>query len=255
MQFNYDYLLNYCQGVLAPNMSALDYGCGKGEMVAVGRERGIDIYGVDIFYKDGRTRDNVEKLGLLGTYVKEIQNGIIDFPSDRFDMVVSNQVFEHIEDLDAVLAEIARVLVPGGTLHALFPVNETWWEGHFGVPFLHNFRSNSSWQLAYARLWHRLGLGYHHAGRDSEEWAVYVCNWIAQYTSYRSQAEITWLLCKHFEEVKFTEDAYLVHRLSKATVPGKIILQTIHSTTLGRWILRKIYHKRGGIVITARCGS
>jgi 2-polyprenyl-6-hydroxyphenyl methylase/3-demethylubiquinone-9 3-methyltransferase len=32
------------------------------------------------------------------------------------DVVVAGEIFEHVEDLDAVVAEIARVLRPGGTL-------------------------------------------------------------------------------------------------------------------------------------------
>lgn len=252
MHINYNYLLDYCREMLPPAGRALDYGCGKGEMVAVGLERGIDIYGVDIFYKDGRTREDVEKRGLLGTRVKEIRDGVIDFPDAYFDMVVSNQVFEHAEDLDTVLAEIVRVLTPGGTLHALFPVADTWWEGHFGVPFMHNFRANSCLQLAYARLWRRLGLGYHHAGRGPEEWAAYVCNWVDKYTFYRPQSVIEELLRKHFASFHFSEDDYLVYRLAKASVPAKRFLQILQRTAPGRWVLRKIYRKRGGIVITAR---
>ena len=53
----------------------------------------------------------VETAGLLGTTIRELgPDGSIPFPDGFFDLVTNNQVMEHVEDLDAVLAEIARVL-------------------------------------------------------------------------------------------------------------------------------------------------
>jgi SAM-dependent methyltransferase len=38
----------------------------------------------------------------------------LTLPSDSFDIVTTNEVLEHVPDLDAALREIARVLTPGG---------------------------------------------------------------------------------------------------------------------------------------------
>jgi SAM-dependent methyltransferase len=38
----------------------------------------------------------------------------LTLPSDMFDIVTTNEVLEHVPDLDAALEEIARVLKPGG---------------------------------------------------------------------------------------------------------------------------------------------
>lgn len=41
----------------------------------------------------------------------------LPFEADSFDLVVSTNAFEHIEDLDGAVGEVARVLKPGGLAH------------------------------------------------------------------------------------------------------------------------------------------
>ncbi|WP_236019773.1 class I SAM-dependent methyltransferase [Sabulicella rubraurantiaca] len=45
-------------------------------------------------------------------------------PDASFDLIVSNEVLEHVPDLDAALRDMARILAPGGRLIATFPVGE-----------------------------------------------------------------------------------------------------------------------------------
>lgn len=47
------------------------------------------------------------------------------FPADSFDFVLSNEVLEHVPDLDAALLDTARILKPGGRFIATFPFH---WE-------------------------------------------------------------------------------------------------------------------------------
>ncbi len=252
MKFNHRYLLDYAARHTSPGGRVLDYGCGKADMVSGGRARGLEMYGADVFYKDGASRASVEEKGLLGDAVREIRNGTLDFPDRYFDLVVSNQVFEHVQDIDSALREISRVLKPGATLHALFPVLETWWEGHFGVPFLHNFKSGSRARLAYARAWHGLGLGYHHAGRSAGAWSEYVCDWLDRFTVYRPKREIRMLLERYLGPVEYTETEYLHYRLREAALPFRPVIMGLAAMQPGRLLLKGIYRKRGGVVITVR---
>jgi SAM-dependent methyltransferase len=45
----------------------------------------------------------------------------LPFPDDRFDLVLSFQVIEHVEDVEGFLAEIRRVTRPGGTILVVTP--------------------------------------------------------------------------------------------------------------------------------------
>jgi len=40
--------------------------------------------------------------------IHEIRDGVLPFADAAFDLVTNNQVFEHVEDLDADLREICR---------------------------------------------------------------------------------------------------------------------------------------------------
>lgn len=46
----------------------------------------------------------------------------LTYPSHRFDLVICNDVFEHVYDLPRALEEVYRVLKPGGRLLATFPM-------------------------------------------------------------------------------------------------------------------------------------
>lgn len=52
----------------------------------------------------------------------------LTYASESFDLVVANELLEHVYDLPAALTEIMRVLRPGGRLLATFPMAFGQWE-------------------------------------------------------------------------------------------------------------------------------
>jgi SAM-dependent methyltransferase len=91
--------------------SVLDVGCGEGQIARVAGYVGAErVVGVDATWAQllvARDRGGPPE------YVRGLADGL-PFPSQSFDAVVACLVFEHIEDVDLALAEVGRVLKPGG---------------------------------------------------------------------------------------------------------------------------------------------
>jgi len=128
-------------GIHKQHMKVLDYGCGRGRAVLLLRENGYCAYGVDTdqrclengydLLKERLPRDQKDFL----TLVRE--DGTTSFPDEAFDFVFSEQVFEHVQDLDKVASEINRVSKSGSIGLHCFPAHRRVVEGHFFMPFIH----------------------------------------------------------------------------------------------------------------------
>ncbi|MEA4908930.1 MAG: class I SAM-dependent methyltransferase [Chloroflexi bacterium] len=86
----------------------LDVGCGDGCFASITFERPLDV-GIDPW------ADPIREAVRSSGYGAVIQGYGSDmpFPDASFGSCISNSVLEHIPELDAVLAEIGRVLTPG----------------------------------------------------------------------------------------------------------------------------------------------
>jgi SAM-dependent methyltransferase len=124
----------------------LDVGCGDGHFAATCLQGGAVDAAIDL---------NVVRLAEAadsGAYRQVLAaSGVtLPFPDGAFAGVVSNCALEHIPDFEGALAEIARVLRPGGKLVITVPSE------HFST------------SLFWARLCRRLGLPA--AGAAYERW-------------------------------------------------------------------------------------
>jgi SAM-dependent methyltransferase len=95
-----------------PRGTGLDLGCGDAKLMRIlldAAQVSRELVGVDIDPLE--TRDAVRS----GVYrrVHTAPGAAIPEPEASFDFAFSNSVLEHIEDLDPVMAEVARLLRPG----------------------------------------------------------------------------------------------------------------------------------------------
>lgn len=102
----------------------LDYGCGTGYGAAHLAEVAERVVAVDVSQEAidyAREHWSRERL----TFQRIDPDAGLPFPDGSFDTVMSNQVIEHVPDPARYLAEIRRVLVPGGTLVVATPDRST----------------------------------------------------------------------------------------------------------------------------------
>lgn len=105
----YDYAELWLESTLG---HVLDYGCGDGSFLARIAKRCVTRTGVDI------DPEKIKKAS-CGTGIRAIHirpGEPLPFEDGTFNTVVFQEVIEHVADERAILAELTRVLAPGGIL-------------------------------------------------------------------------------------------------------------------------------------------
>lgn len=193
----------------------LDYGCGAGRTVHSLAKGGFDAHGFDVV-----------------DYVERPSNRIaigcprrLPYPDGYFDMVFSDQVFEHAKDQEAAFAELRRVTKPGGVHLHVIPAKWQIIEPHIYVPLggLIGFR----W---WYRLWAALGIrNEFQQGLSSAEVASRNAQFFREGLNYISTRRYRRLWHSLGYQARFVERDYMaasdkekVRRLAR--VPGLLSL-------------------------------
>jgi SAM-dependent methyltransferase len=143
---------------------ALDVGCGEGRFCRLLRDRGIDTIGIDptnALLEEARCRDP-------GGAYQAGRAEALGFPDGAFDLVVSYLTLIDIPDAAAAIAEMVRVLAPGGTLlianlapHVTAAGPDGWTRDPDGTPrfcidhYLRERAHWAAWRGIRVRNWHR----------------------------------------------------------------------------------------------------
>lgn len=150
---------------LPSNIKILDIGCGSGRLIHTLYKnlkkdfpsQSFEIYGMDVV-DSGFIHDSSTPKGYILDAIQDLGS---DFPeinwSERiklisskdawpykenfFDFIVSNQVFEHINNKKFTFSSIDKFLKNNGHSFHLAQVKECLWEFHIQKPFAHWIRS------------------------------------------------------------------------------------------------------------------
>ena len=143
----------------------LEVGSGLGSILLEMRRRKVRAVGLEPSEEwCGIIRRRLERAGLSRECVVQGIGEHLPFADASVDLVVSLQVLEHVQEPERVLAEIDRVLRPGGILYLSAPNYFSFSEDHYRV-------------LWFPGLTHRTGSWYLRLrGRDPDFYRNHVNN-------------------------------------------------------------------------------
>ena len=93
----------------------LDIGCGAGSLLLAAQKNGWSAQGLDV---SSNAVKHVRQLG-FEVFHGELQEA--QFPAEHFDVITAAEFLEHLPEPRLALAEIARLLRPGGLLWTTTP--------------------------------------------------------------------------------------------------------------------------------------
>jgi len=166
--------------------TALDVGCGEGRFCRILRGQGFETVGLDpteALLDAARARDPG------GVYVEGRAETLV-FANASFDLVVSYLSLIDIEDAQTAIAEMVRVLRPGGTLL---------------VANLASFKTanvHDGWQRdLLGRLTHFAMDRYLETRSSRESWrGISILNWHRPLSDYMRWFLTSGLILTHFDE-------------------------------------------------------
>jgi ubiquinone/menaquinone biosynthesis C-methylase UbiE len=200
------------------NPAVLDAGCGDGALLALlsetipSRRSGFDSaeYGLQ----------STERIGSQAGEDCEIRQTNADrswpFNDEEFDIVVSNQVLEHVDDLKIFCAENARVLKSGGFGVHVFPLRHMVIEPHMRLPLVHRVRDHDL-RASIIAWFSKMGLGIYRSqapatGVSLEGFANAHADYARTFTTYRTWRQVCEEYHRHGFRVSYRHTSSLVQR-------------------------------------------
>lgn len=126
-------------GLEKEQVNLLDWGCGRGRDTLWFKNAGYNAFGVDLDSEPiCNGRELFKLFGHEDSSLRQLSVDVkTDFPDNFFHIIISNHVFEHVRDINAVIKETGRITNKGGIGFHRYPARRHITERHLKMPFVH----------------------------------------------------------------------------------------------------------------------
>jgi len=227
-------------------LRVLDVGCGHGELLAylvsnlplLRPSLQLECYGFDV------SDSGMMPVNFLRKVVDDLcqVDGTVDwaqrislirstdpwpYGDDYFDVIVSNQVIEHVDDHELFFRELRRTLKDGGYSVHLVPLRECVWEPHIKLPLFHRLRNHDA-RTSYIGLMVRLRVKRPwlvHPAETVEAYSGREADIMRDFTNYVGQRDLYNLgkKVKLRTSFRYTRDFYYQKLRSLAHLPPRFL--------------------------------
>lgn len=208
----------WVSGTLLKNTAGktiLDVGCGEGSLLRMLKDKGNDVFGID-----------VSESGQRFCIAKGIECAVIDISSDKFplkdnafDIVLCLETLEHIENPHHCIWEIKRVLKENGIFIVSIPnpkiLHPYIYPGLFDVKNFKEFLRLNSFEIIKVKGW----------GQASSRRAAGMLHYLIRKRNLvmrkHTGTPLSYSYCLNFICVNRKKDKTLSEQLAEETRPGK----------------------------------
>lgn len=142
---SYEILKKLSQKYDLKNKKILEIGSGFGTLVFLSRINNLQVDGIEPCREMvNLSHKLLEEYKFKPDSIKCSAGERLPYADNTFDMVVSFQVLEHVNDPEKILSESLRVLKSGGILHFVFPNYNSFYEGHIKSLWLPFFNKKNT---------------------------------------------------------------------------------------------------------------
>ena len=240
-------LFKELQRAAEPESRIVDVGCGQGRFVKLCLDNGIkNMSGCDLFM-EAETEQEKQRLAaeLAKTFPFTLMTDErLPYPDNSFDIVVSNQVLEHVPDKRFLVGEMVRILRPGGRLLLVFPTADSIFEAHVYLPWFHRFNLKNRLvrALYYVLVTLRLGA----QGRKSTRyvWLTETFDYFPKFIFHKNRREYGRIFKEKGLDFEYRDDDYFAALAARKP--------RLASLSRLKWLRRMLVKQIGAYVVAEK---
>jgi ubiquinone/menaquinone biosynthesis C-methylase UbiE len=130
------FITRYCKKDIR-SVNVLDIGCGTGGATVAWALKGAECTGIDTSKEDIRIAIIRARYEGVKPVFKKMNGTDLPFKKETFDIIICDQVLEHIPEFEKTISEMRRVIKKDGIVYVDLPNRFFPHDPHFNLLFIH----------------------------------------------------------------------------------------------------------------------